>query len=424
VLDVLSGSAPHAGSIADNVIGNGWFMPGMSLVLTPLHLLVTDPSVGLMRGYLGVLSLLLLAAASWTVARTFGTAFAWVPFVVPGLLPMWVLFSFSAWGDLSAGLLALMLVCKAVTLGRELLQGRPPRLRDGAGFGALAIVMLYLRSNALPLAAGLLVLLALASALWLRGRERRVGVAAAAVAVATFGAGLAPWSVAASEALDGPVLTTTTVPIARAAAFGDVERLCFGSCGPGNIYSLSARYSREVARATGVSELTVQRQMSAYALEGVTASSYAEDLVGTVDRYATEPSGFEPAFRSVPGSPPDTASRVITRVTNTGYALVVVAALGAVLVVARRRGSAQVTSLLLKLSLLAMFTQPFLHVGTPRYWPLFVPVAALAVAWLVRDVVLDRSRAPDDPPRLSLTVLQTVVVAGVLALTGAVAILA
>ena len=30
VRDLLSGSAPDAASIADNVIGNGWFMPGMS----------------------------------------------------------------------------------------------------------------------------------------------------------------------------------------------------------------------------------------------------------------------------------------------------------------------------------------------------------------------------------------------------------
>jgi hypothetical protein len=424
VRDLLGGSAPNAGSIADNVIGNGWFMPGMSLVLTPLHLLVPDPSVGLIRGYLGVLSLLLLAATALMVGRTFGAGFAWLPFVVPGLLPMWVLFSFSAWGDLSAGLVALMLVCQAVFLGREVLEGRPPRLRDGAALGALAIVLLYLRSNALPLSVGLLLLLALASLVWLRGRDRLLGIGAAAVAVATFGVALAPWSIAASDALDGPVLTTSTVPIARAAAFGDVDRLCFGPCGPGNIYSLSARYSREVSRATGVSELTVQNQMAAYALEGVTARSYAGDLVGTFGRYAAEPSGFEPAFRAVPGTPPDAVSRVITTVTNIGYAVVMLGALGVVLAVVRARGSGQMRSILLKLSLLAMFAQPFLHVGTPRYWPLFLPVAALSVAWLVKDVVLDRSTAEDDPPRRWLTLVQVAIVAAVLTVTGAIAVLA
>ena len=189
------------------------------------------------------------------------------------------------------------------------------------------------------------MLLALASLVWLRGRDRRLGLAAAAVAVAAFGAGLAPWSLAASDALDGPVLTTTTVPIARAAAFGDAERLCFGPCGPGNIYSLSARYSREVSRADGR-----ERADRAEADGGVRAArtspprSYAEDLTGTFHRYAAEPSGFEPAFRDVPGSPPDAVSRVITTVTNLGYAVVMLGALGAVLVVVRRRGSGQVTS--------------------------------------------------------------------------------
>src|SRR4051812_8377724 len=44
VRDLLGGHAVSTVTLSDHVIGNGWFMPGMSMLLTPLYLL--DPTAG------------------------------------------------------------------------------------------------------------------------------------------------------------------------------------------------------------------------------------------------------------------------------------------------------------------------------------------------------------------------------------------
>ena len=360
VRDLVSFGPFDRSELADNVIGNGWFMPGMSLLLTPLLVVDPDPSLGMVRVYLGVLTLLLTAAAAWSVERSLGRAWTLAFLVVPALLPMWSLYSYSAWGDLSAGLVVVILVCRVTTAGRELLAGNLVRLRGSVGVGALCAAALYLRSSTLPLVLGLLALLVLGAVVLARRGSRGRAVSGALAACVAFGLLLAPWSYAASTVLDARVITTSTVPMSTAVAFGDVEQLCFGPCGTGNIWYAGARYSQEVSRATGVSEVVIQRQMSDYALRGATPTSIAEDALGNLDRYALQPGGYEPVFREVPGSPPDTVSGLVTRATSLGYFAGLVLAVGSVLLVARRRAELQLTGLVLKLGLLRA-----LHAAVP-----------------------------------------------------------
>ena len=68
----------------------------------------------------------------------------------------------------------------------------------------------------------------------------------------------------ASRTLGDRVITTTSVSNVLGNTFGDRDELCFGPCDPGStIWFNPLRYSREVGRATGLSELEVQHQMSA-----------------------------------------------------------------------------------------------------------------------------------------------------------------
>ncbi|MDP2772929.1 MAG: hypothetical protein Q8O61_05180, partial [Nocardioides sp.] len=146
VRDLVSLGPLDSAELERNVVGSGWFMPGMSVLLTPLFVVDPDASVFAIRGYLGVLTTILLLLATRSVRRTFGDLYAALLLVFPGLVPMWVLFSFGAWGDLVAGLLIVMLVAHLVTIFRQVRNGVAFSLREGAWLGLVGIAVVYLRS--------------------------------------------------------------------------------------------------------------------------------------------------------------------------------------------------------------------------------------------------------------------------------------
>ena len=198
--------SPDSAGLADSVVGNGWFMPGMSLLLTPLYLLAPDAGLPWVRGFLGVLSTVLLIVTALVVRKSWGTGYAVAMVAVIGLMPMWVLLSFTAWGDLPAGLVVVLLACLVSKLGGQAAAGEAPSLRQGALLGGLGAVGPYLRSSALPLVMVAFLLVAVALVAWLRGRAFLRGLTTVALAVAVFVAAVLPWSIAASRTLDGRVL--------------------------------------------------------------------------------------------------------------------------------------------------------------------------------------------------------------------------
>lgn len=391
VRDLVSLQPLDLGEIKTSVVGNGWFMPGTSTLLTPLYLVAPHAALTAVRVYFGVFTTLLLFASALAVGRLLGKAYGYALLVFPGLLPMWVVFSFTAWGDLSAGLVVVVLLAFAVRLAVDLRRGTAPTVGQGVLLGLLCTVILYLRSSALPLVAGVFALALVAILLLLTGPRRRRGVAFLGVAVAVFAAVLAPWSVAASKTLGAPVLTTTTVPISLAFTFGDRDKMCFGPCDAGkNGWFGAVRYSRQLARLTGTSELDVQKQMSAYALSDLTPHSYAEDVAGDFGRYLLRPTVFEKKFRPVQHRP-DSVSRLIIVSTSLVYFGFLAVAAAAILMVVRSSFRAQVLSTLLKLFAGALLLQPFVHVSSGRYWPVLAPLMAVS-AVLLLETVRDRRR--------------------------------
>ncbi len=376
--------------IERHVVGNGWFMPGMSIVLTPLFLVLPDAGVGVIRAFLGVVTTVLVVWAAYVVRRTLGDPYAYALLLLPVALPMWLVFSFTAWGDLAAGVLIVVAVARLLRLFRDLRADRVPTARQGAGLGLLLVAILYLRSSALPLVVGLMVVVLIGLLVFLRSGLRRRSLGYLLATVAVFVAVLLPWSVAASKALDHRVVTTSTVPLSLAVAFGDTDRLCFGRCDGGSIFVHGVMYSREVAAATGRGELEVQAQMSAYAREGVTTRDYANAVLDNAGRYLGRPTAFEDRYRASP----DVVSDLVRGVTTIGYfSLLAVGAL-LMLLVTRRSIEAQQLSVLFKLVAMALLLQPLVHVGSGRYWPSFAPLLAIGFVFLVE---LARGRFPRDP---------------------------
>lgn len=421
--DLLSLDDPDTEALRTHVVGNGWFMPGMSLVLLPLYLLDPDAGPAAVRAFLGTVSFLLLLLVVQVVRRTVGDWYAAAILVVPCLLPVWVEFSFTAWGDATAGLVVVLLFALLLQIGRGLRTGSPPTLLQGLLLGLLAVTCLYLRSSTLPLVGGLLVLVVLAVVGFLRSAALRRGLVAWALAVLTFVALLAPWSLAATKSLDATVVTTTTVPLSMAVTFGDEDRLCFGPCEEGNPWFNAVRYSRAVARESGVGELEIQQRMSDYALSGLTRDVYLHRVAENFDRHLFQPASFADRFHLEASDP---GSSWVARTTTVGYFAFLALLAGALLLVTRASFGLQASSLLVKAITAALLLQPFVHQSGGRYWMAFGPMLGIAAALLAHVLLVRRSVAPAGPdaPVPALTWLQAfaaaaVVVGGVAVVVGA-----
>ncbi|MFW6773713.1 hypothetical protein ACOACO_05480 [Nocardioides sp. CPCC 205120] len=389
--DLGSLRAPDTAELSRNVVASGWFMPGMAVVTAPWFLVVPDGDVAGLRAYLAVVSTLLLLLAAWRVRRVLGAVPAGALLVLPGLVPTWAAFSMGVWGDLLAGLVVVLLLCELVVVGRGLRAGTAPSVGRGVGLGVLAVAAVYLRSSTSLLVVGLGVVTVLAAVLLLRGRERLRGLGVAALGGVAFLAVLAPWSIAASAALDAPVVTTTTVPTVLANTFGDRDEVCFGPCDPGSTLWFSPlRYARETGAATGTPETEVLEQMSTHARADVTPGSYSRDVLRNLHDYTKDPDRFL-TWLGAPSGPSRTLAAVLTSaMVWSGFA----AGVALLLTVARRHRDLQVLGVLLTLSLGALLTQPFVHVSGPRYWTTAAPVLGLGAAWVWAVARSRREGAP------------------------------
>jgi hypothetical protein len=387
VRDWGSLTTPDWAEVERNVVGSGWFMPGMALLLTPLYLVAPHADGEVLRGYLGVVSSLVFLAAVLRVRHSLGARYAGALLIMPGLVPVWAAFSMAAWGDLLAGILIVLLIVELVELSRDLRRGRAPSLRHGLRLGLLSVAVVYFRSSASLLVAGLGVVSLLAALVLLRGAKRRRAVLSMFAAALTFAAVLLPWSVVASMTLDGKVLTTTSVPTVLANTFGDRDQVCFGPCDPGStVWFSPLRYSRETARATGRSEMDVAEQMSAYARRGVTPGSYAFDVLANLRSYVRDPERFYGYLRSAPERE-NAVDAVVERTTRALVWAAFAVGVGLLLCVIRRPREHQVISILLKLSVGALLTQPFVHIAGPRYWTTLAPLLGLAAALLIGQLL-------------------------------------
>ena len=258
-----------------------------------------------------------------------------------------------------------------------------------------------------------------------RAERGRVVLSYVAAGVA-FLAILAPWSIGASVALDARVVTTVSVPTVRANTFGDRDQLCFGECDPGSsIWFSPLRYSREQGRAAGLSEVEIADEMSAYARQDVTSTSYARDVAINTGRYFAQPARFATLLRWK-GSPVDIVplAEVVTYGLFYPASLLILVLLGAR---TRRSFDHQLQLVLLKIGVMALMVQPFVHIAGPRYWTTMAPLLGLGAAllWaLRRDRLADLPRLDGTVPRLlhaaqvalGLLALAVVVGVGVLAI--------
>jgi hypothetical protein len=386
--DVFAFSSPDGAELERNVIGSGWFMPGMGFVMAPLFLVAPDASDPLCRIYLGVVNLLVLLWAVKSVRKRLGPLFAALLVAFPGLLPAWVMMSYTAYGDPLSGVVLVVLVAHVVDMLRKLRAGEPPAWKEEIQLGLLANAVLYLRSSTSIVLAVLGGVTLVSALLLLKGTQRWRAIGAAAVAGGVCLVLLAPWSIAASRSLDDRVVTTTTVPISLGNTFGNRLELCFGRCDPhSSLWFRPLRYAREVARATGESELVVQELMSDYALRDLDRTHYARTAWYNLGSYFFLPANFvkylmPPDGRGTVGA---VGQEILWWATYLYYLPFLLLMLAGLMTVQLRSLEAQILDTLTKLALLALFVQPFLHIAGARYWSTAGPLFMIAAVGFVRE---------------------------------------
>lgn len=402
--DVFAFQSPDGAELQRNVVGSGWFMPGMSIVMAPVFVVFPHASAWLCRGWLGIANLLILLWAVRSVRKRLGPGYAALLVAFPALLPSWVFMTYTAYGDPPSGIVLIVLVAHVVDMLRRFRAGESPSVKEALHLGLLAIAVLYLRSSTSIVLAGLGTITLLAALVLLKGAQRWRAVGAAGLSGVVFVVLLAPWSIAASDALGDRVVTTTTVPISLANTFGDREQVCFGKCDPDSfLWFRPLRYAREVGRATDTSEVEVEKQMSDYALRDLDRQHYARQTWWNMGSYFFVPANFAhyltpPGGRGPVGKVGEVA---IFATTYLYYVPWLVLMLISMLFVQLRSLEAQILDTLTKISLMMLFVQPFVHVAGSRYWTTAGPLFMVAAAGFVRETYVRRRH--QEPLREPLT---------------------
>ena len=375
------------------VVDYGWFVPGMSLLLTPLYVFGT-PDVALVRIYLLIATFCLFLVAIREVNVEFGRRYAVVLLIFPGLDITWHLFAATAWGDTCAGLVLVVVFVRTFRIARRALEGDPTRSNDVAVLELALILAFYMRGSLLLLAVAVHIFLLAMLVVGAQWRSFLLGTRMVVVGGACFCIAVAPWSFAASRTLGDLVIATSTPVLSFGITFGDPQDICFGRC-PGLeageiIWVAAVKFSRVYAADNGISELEAQRRMSAYATRNLTTTVYMRRVRTNFARFSMSPAQltyqrFLPANRLGLGSATiETLGYVATGWTGLIYFPGLLALMICNLVVTRRNLNSQIQSLVIKMFTVCIFLQPFLHPAHARYWPIFAPLMAISAAYLFR----------------------------------------
>jgi len=396
--------APEVAGSVDRVFGEGWFLPGMTFLVLPPHLL--GGGLAAARLWVGVINLALWGLLVWRAERLLGRRGALVVAAVGAFSPTWVAFSFGLWGDLIGGQVAVVLVLGLVSVQRRLATGRDRPwwgVLLGAGLGALV----YVRPNFVVLLPGLLVVVLaihLDALPWRRGLGRAAaGGMLTAVALAVC---LAPWSIPLSMRMGGVYPTTTSIDLNLIFVFTPPERWdAVVKPLPPHAGGPLLRYYRyhfqpEMARR-GLSHHALMREEQARLLGDLTPASYAAGVRRNLGDYLFSENLFLDRFEALTSGASAGAGAVRAWAWLDGLNTAVwypclLLGFAALVVPWGLRGRLFWLVPALQLTCIAAAIQPFVSVAHTRHavslLPMLTAVLAATVAAAPRWVL-----RPDDP---------------------------
>lgn len=379
------------GSVLDGVLQHGWFMPGMSVLLSPLYaILGAEVPVGLIRGYVLAINVVLLWLIAEQLCRRWGRRVELFFLVVMALSPYYVVFLSTAWADLLSmhlGLLALFWIHD-----RFLANEDGPSIAVGVIAGVVVAGLTYLR----PLYPVYLVVIAVGILLWLlrnqltKERVFRSGLAAVSATVVAA-ALLLPWTLVVSE-MFGPGLPTTAREISLIAWKGDpsIVEEAQEATGTDKVFFALYRYTWQKADAEGVSYRQAARDLEKKArIERSWSETLAlyranarrfyaidrEDATGFMHRFIRLRCSDDVACIKSWGN-----EALGWWVTGSWWALLALGAVLFLLPIRMRSTDDAFLSFLWKASVFSLAVWPFLRYTHGRYYVGLIPLIALGLA--------------------------------------------
>lgn len=383
--NALTGRGGDGASALAQIIGTGWFMPGMAIIGSPLYAMWPAAPNVMAYAWIGAINAGLLALAIRALVPVIGPCWRLL-LLFPLLAPLWQAGALWFLPDLPAGMLLTIAMALAWQIGMAMLTGEPPGWRKLLAFEACLIAALYLRGPMLVASLGLHAIL-LAVALGMAGQRWRLSGPILAGLIA-FGAALSPWSITVSRHFDYPIVTTTNFALVIADGFGDPDRLCGGPCGAGADIVPAWEYSLQQAARQGRHPFDLQRTMMAASLEGLTVRGYLAEVRRHFGAFL-----FAPDERlrirlglsfAVPREHRATFLHAALIATLVLYIPFLAALLAANVVPVVRNDALALQSILIKGMTACLFLQPFLHKSSGRYWIALCAMAAWSAALLWR----------------------------------------
>ena len=379
--------AISANQLSDAIVHNGWFLPGMSVLLVPVHLTHPNPGVVPIRLYICLIHAVLLVLAIRSTYKTFGVWPARALLVFPVAHATWQQFFATIWADLAGGLVLVVAVSLSTRIFRSIVNARTFDSRAFAKLVIVFIVMIYLRGSLLLVVLLLLAMLLVAAFLHLPMRRLMslwLSVIGGAVLIAVC---LSPWSLAVSQKFGGVVLTSTSPTLGFAVTFGDPDTLCFGPCPEGIVWQKAFEAIDERARFTGQSFMKTQSEMAHSATENLTITEYFSIVRQNFRRFIGNPRGFS-MFRfseTIQNEQYQVWADKIHDLFAPFYQALFYLALVGLFVgnlwVFRTQTNA-INGLVFRAVSLCLFVQPFVHVAHERYWPTYAPLAAVVAVFV------------------------------------------
>ena len=237
--------------IWDRIVGNGWFIPGISLLLSPFYYFVQES--GYFRVILFLVNLGLHLYILYKLARLLGMKTMLIFHFTSLLFPIYPIFMGAITGEGLASMLTLILLIRLYEISRE---KELMSMRQAISIGVLLTLVVYFRQNLIvicPMVIAIQVLDHLGKSRPLNLGAIRSATAKSAVITLTFLILFLPWSYNLSKKFGGPYLTTTSQQLAYIWKFAtpDFERERFPEGRHPNQYHAWMEYYSTLAKQTG-----------------------------------------------------------------------------------------------------------------------------------------------------------------------------
>lgn len=258
VTETLSGDFTRAREFVHTLVGDGWFLPGMSLVLLPIRLVTSSAAVT--RAYVFLLNTCLFWLMGVKAYRALDRRWASAFLILMAVIPFNVASSFSLCGDHIAGqALAILLFSLVPILSAKDLPAR--WFRFPFLLGVLLVSLVYMRPPCALLCPFVILLIWIAYIRIVGVRRswppiaRTTGIAALTVMV-----GLLPWQLSVYSKYGEFFWVTTSVEPSMIRAFSPASYLDSLPPGPTNNKIVQVHLDQVAkAEARGVSYRTQVR---------------------------------------------------------------------------------------------------------------------------------------------------------------------